>query len=38
MVDELQDEDTPKPGISIVKWSEDDEDMGIITPFLGRGR
>ena len=27
-----------KPGISISKWSEDDDDMGIITPFLGRGR
>ena len=24
-------------GYSISKWSEDD-DMGIITPFLGRGR
>ena len=27
-----------KPGISISKWSEEDDDMGIITPFLGRGR
>jgi hypothetical protein len=33
-----QDKDTYKPGISIFKWSEDDDDMGIITPFLGRGR
>jgi hypothetical protein len=25
-------------GYSISKWSEDDDNMGIITPFLGRGR
>lgn len=35
---ESQDKDTYSPGISISKWSEEDEDMGIITPFLGRGR
>jgi hypothetical protein len=35
---ELQDKDTFKPGISISKWSEEDDDMGIIIPFLGRGR
>lgn len=36
--DELQDKDTYNPGISISKWSEEDDDMGIIIPFLGRGR
>jgi hypothetical protein len=32
------DNEAERNGISISKWSEDDDDMGIITPFLGRGR
>jgi len=45
LYNESQDKDTFKPGISISKWSEEDDDMGIISigmlrisPFLGRGR